>query len=354
MTETTFTRYRLERPYDAPFRGVCTAVADATGTDPVLWRVLVVVSTFFGGLGVALYLLGIVLIPREGETRSVGDRLLHGPDRHLDRGQLVLVIALIIATASLLHDSDGLIAATVIGVLALLWWRGRSDQPTPAPFAAPAGAPVVLDKPLPSRPPREPRRRSPFTGLTASVAALTAGVLVLVGTGTSTSVPAEVVLASALGVTGLGLVIGSFWGRSTGLVLLATLLGLGLAATVAVRPVVDDGVGDRTWLPSSSETHQSYRLGVGDATLDLTGLTPQEARTISVDAHVVVGHLLVIVPEGLRVSLSAKAGLGDLDIEGKDYNGRNVSHSADLGPSGTPQVRLALSVRTGQVEVRHA
>ena len=153
----------------------------------------------------------------------------------------------------------------------------------------------------------------------------------------------------AFSFIGLGLVLGSWWGRSGVLIALAVVLGLALAVTAAVRPAVEAGLGDRTWVPGGSG---SYRLGVGAATLDLRALPVREAQTTSVAARVDVGHLLVLVPEGVRVSLDARAQLGDLLLLGADTNGREVSRHLDLGPSGQPQLRLDLSVRTGQVEVR--
>jgi phage shock protein PspC (stress-responsive transcriptional regulator) len=344
MTETTFISPRLERPSEAPFKGVCTAFARATGTDPVLWRVLVVVLTFFGGLGIALYLAGMVMIPAEDQERSIGDTLIHGPDRHLERGQLILTGLFIVVALSVVRDPNGVIIAVVLGALGVLWLRSRPD--VPIAVVQPVPAAVTVTAPRPHKPPRP---RSPIVGLTLSVTALVAGVLLLVGVSGDSSIPAEVVLASALGTVGLGLVVGSFWGKAPGLVLVAALLGLGLAATVAARPVIDFGVGDRTWNPTGSG---SYRLGVGDATLDLTRLPLREGQTINVDARVDVGHLLVLLPPGARVTLHAQAGLGDLLLDGQDKNGRRVSRSVDYGPEGTPQVRLDLSVRTGQVEVR--
>ena len=74
---------RLERPRESAFRGVCSALARATGTDPVLWRVLFAVLVVFDGLGLLLYLVGMLLIPYEGEPQSLYQRLVHGPDRHL-------------------------------------------------------------------------------------------------------------------------------------------------------------------------------------------------------------------------------------------------------------------------------
>jgi phage shock protein PspC (stress-responsive transcriptional regulator) len=365
MTDTTHVAaHRLERPRDAAFKGVSAALARYTATDVVLWRVLFVVLIFFGGLGVVLYLVGMVAIPREGEERSIADRLVHGPDRHLPRGQLVLVVVLVIALLVLLGHRDGLVAVLVLGALAFVWWRGR-DEPRPVPYggaaAAPVGsgpAPPTADAAVPGPgvgvpawmpPDRQPRPRSPLGGLTASLAAVVAGVLLLVGASGAASVPAEVVLAAALLTVGLGLVAGAFLGRSPGLVGLALLLGLVLAGVAGARPAIDAGIGDRTWRPVTSG---SYRLGVGDATLDLRDVSLPATGTLDVDARVDVGHLLVLVPDGLRVSLDARAQLGDVQVLGEDHSGRRVHQHVDLGPAGAPQLRLALSVRTGQVEVR--
>lgn len=341
---------RLERPRDAPFRGVCAAIARSTGTDPVLWRVLVVVTALFGGAGIALYLAGIIAIRREGEQSSLGERLLNGPDRRFSKREVLLLVLGAVVVVGLINDTDGIIVLTVAAVLGLMWWRGRNPQPAVPGTATDAltyAGPVA--PPAPAWTPPPPRPRSPLGGVTASLAAVVAGVLLLIGATGDVSIPAEVVLASALGVVGVGLVVGSFLGRSFGLVLLAVLLGLGLAGTAAVRPALDAGVGDRSWHPTGPA---DYRLGVGDATLDLRDVTVRESGTVAIDARVDVGHLLVLVPEGVRISLDARAQLGDLDVLGVDTNGRHAHKHADLGPAGSPQLRLDLSVRTGQVEVR--
>ncbi|MCU1593922.1 MAG: hypothetical protein JWO12_1314 [Frankiales bacterium] len=362
MTDTTqafAASPRLERPREGGFFGVCAALARTTSSDLVLWRVLFVVLTFFAGLGVALYVAGIMFIPREGNARSVGHRLLLGPDRHLEGREVVLVAAFTITAGGLLFSRSGILILAVAAGLGYVWWRSRQDRPTgaasPQPRseqtsssgqAAPAFPPPEPPQVYPPAPPRPPVRRSPFVGLTVSLAILTAGVLALIGTG-DTSVPAEVVLASALGVVGLGLVVGSFFGRSTLLVLLAVALGLGLAGTAGARPALDHGVGDRTWSPTASG---SYVLGIGDATLDLSGLTVTELQTYRIDARVDVGHLLVLVPEGVRVSVDARAKIGDVVVFGQEDDGRGAHKAVE--PDGRPQVVLDLSVRTGQVEVR--
>ena len=362
MTETTYTSARLERPRESALKGVCVALARSTGTDPVLWRVLFVVLSLFGGLGLVLYLLGVALIPVEGEPVSLAERLVRGPDRSLTSAQVLLLVVLAVAVVVLVRDSDGLVATAVLGGLAVLWWRrGTPRVPAPAAAAAPAAAPVsaaggtappgVRAEPAPAAPtwtPPPPRPRSPLGGLTVSVALLVAGILLMVGASGGASVPAEAVLAGALATLGAGLVAGSFFGRSPGLISLAVLLSLALGGTVAARPALDNGVGERTWTPAASGT---YRLGIGDATLDLRSL-PAAGGTTAVTARVDVGHLLVLVPDGLRVALEARSGIGNVQLLGVDYDGHRIARHLDLGPPGPPQLTLDLSVRTGMVEVR--
>jgi phage shock protein PspC (stress-responsive transcriptional regulator) len=352
MTDTTFATPRLERPRDAAFKGVATALARATNTDVVLWRVLFVVLSFFGGLGIVLYLLGIVAIPEEGEERAIADRLLHGPDRHLRTGSLILVILLVAFTFGLLSDTDGALAAIVLGGLAFLWWRSRTERAAvapPAPAAAAGDGTTAVGPPVRTPPAPAPRRpRSPLGGLTVSLAGLAAGVLVLLGATGAASVPVEVVLAAALATVGAGLVVGAFFGRAPGLTALAVLLSLALGATAAVRPAIDAGVGDRTWTPTASA---SYRLGVGEGTLDLRSL-PATGDPVALKARVDVGHLLVLLPDRLRVTVDARAGIGDVQVFGTETSGRRAVQHVDLGPPGGRRVTLDLSVRTGVVEVR--
>ncbi|MDT7548977.1 MAG: hypothetical protein QOE84_1371, partial [Actinomycetota bacterium] len=100
--------------------------------------------------------------------------------------------------------------------------------------------------------------------------------------------------------------------------------------------------------------HQGYRLGIGEATLDLTAL-PADGRHIVVSAHVGLGHLIVLVPDGVPVRLHAKVRIGDITEYGKSLvdGTDNVERTRTYGPSGDPQVEVEATLGTGQVEVRH-
>jgi phage shock protein C len=59
--------------------GVCAGLADYTGIDATLIRVIFAVLTFFGGLGAIAYVLGWALIPEEGERVSIAERFINKP-----------------------------------------------------------------------------------------------------------------------------------------------------------------------------------------------------------------------------------------------------------------------------------
>lgn len=365
MTQTTYSSPRLERPRDSAFKGVCTAVARTTGTDPILWRVLALGLCFFGGLGFVLYLIGIVAIPAEGQPTSLAERVVRGPDRQITTAQSLLLALVVLSIGAFFLDDndDGVLVGVVVGALGLLWWRERTDQSpaarttatgvssaaaSPPAYADPTSADPGPAAPLPAWHPPAARPRSPLGGLTVSVAVLLSGVLLLVGASGAASVPAEVVLAAALATVGAGLVIGSFFGRAPGLVALAVALGLTLIVTAGVRPAIEAGIGERSWTPAGSAT---YRLGIGEATLDLRSL-PTGSGPIDITARVDVGHLLVLVPDDIRVSLDARAGHGEVQIFGVNDNGRRVERHVEDGPTDAPPIALDLSVRAGMVEVR--
>ena len=56
--------------------GVCGGMSDYTGLDVALIRVLVVGLTFAGGAGFAMYAAAWLLVPVEGATRSLAERML--------------------------------------------------------------------------------------------------------------------------------------------------------------------------------------------------------------------------------------------------------------------------------------
>ncbi len=161
------TRFGLVRPLrDRYIAGVCGALARATNTDPVLWRVGLPVLTLLGGLGGLIYIFGWVLIPAEGDTASPLESLA---GRGVSSTSRAMAIALTVTAAvlgiSTLSDGFGggrLVAfAVVAGGLVILggaltaqrtnaWphtghpagpWRGPGGPPHPPWRPAPRWGP---------------------------------------------------------------------------------------------------------------------------------------------------------------------------------------------------------------------
>jgi phage shock protein C len=67
----------LRRPvHGRMLAGVAAGLADYLGVDETLVRIAIVVASFFGGAGIALYLAGWLLIPDEGSDQSLASELL--------------------------------------------------------------------------------------------------------------------------------------------------------------------------------------------------------------------------------------------------------------------------------------
>lgn len=69
---------RLERKIEGRWlAGVCAGLADYLGVDATLVRVAVAVLAMFGGFGALAYVLAWALMPEEGETASIAERIIN-------------------------------------------------------------------------------------------------------------------------------------------------------------------------------------------------------------------------------------------------------------------------------------
>ncbi|WP_410821834.1 PspC domain-containing protein [Micromonospora sp. 050-3] len=148
---TGFTsRYGLVRPREGRYlAGVCAAIGRATNTDPVLWRVLLAVLGFFGGIGILVYVAAWLIIPNEGDTASPVESML-GRGRSSMSPVTVIVLGILVAASFAYIVTDAfravLLGAAILVAGALLLNRdGRNQRPgTPGgpPPAAPSGNPA--------------------------------------------------------------------------------------------------------------------------------------------------------------------------------------------------------------------
>jgi phage shock protein PspC (stress-responsive transcriptional regulator) len=69
---------KLERKIDGRWlAGVCIGLADYTGIDVSLIRVIFAVLTLFGGVGPIAYLIAWALVPEEGESTSIAEKFIN-------------------------------------------------------------------------------------------------------------------------------------------------------------------------------------------------------------------------------------------------------------------------------------
>jgi phage shock protein PspC (stress-responsive transcriptional regulator) len=70
-------RYPLRRPFAGRMlAGVAEGLARYLGIDTTIVRIAFVVLVFFGGLGIPLYLAGLLLIPDEGSGQSIAGSII--------------------------------------------------------------------------------------------------------------------------------------------------------------------------------------------------------------------------------------------------------------------------------------
>ncbi|WP_370076194.1 PspC domain-containing protein [Streptacidiphilus sp. MAP12-16] len=234
-----------------------------------------------------------------------------------------------------------------------------SDARPDAPFAPPMPPFTPPPPPFAPRPPgREPRRRDrSFLGsVFFFLAVITSGLVWVVAEKNHHSVNVLVVLASGLLVLGLGLLVGARWGRGRSLVVWATLLTLAVAAVGASPVQLHTSYQRVTWAPTTvSALQPSYKLDAGQATLDLSRLSPTPGQSLTTEVHLGAGKVQVILPTGPEVRVSAHAGVGDVRLpDDSNSGGFAPSRNADLNPGGAAAhgtIVLDVAVGAGQVEV---
>jgi len=387
---------RLYRRTDTKMiAGVAAGVADYFEVDSTLVRIAFVIAAFLGGVGVVAYGVAWILVPPTHEVSSPSENAV----RRLKAAPSWVAIALVAVGAVLLANATGAVSAPVgwgitLVVVGVLLFRHASRDPEPvtassypvdvasgsppppptaaftATGPAPATAPVVPPPPgVPGLPPsperpaplwvpppprrrreRPPRQRGLFWG-TIGATLLAVGVAALLANAGVFDLGAGAYLALALAVLGLGLLVGTWWGRSRGLIVLAAVLTPFVLLASLVNVPIRGGVGDRFYGPRAvSDLRPVYRQVAGRMLLDLTGLRLGK-RPVHVDASMVAGKIEVILPTGMHAGVHAEAGAGEMQILGNQADGLNLDIVRSTGPQIGGVVDLHLQVSFGPIVV---
>jgi phage shock protein PspC (stress-responsive transcriptional regulator) len=381
--------------------GVCGGLGRHLDIDPVVFRVVLAVLCFSGGIGLFIYGLAWLIVPIADSGRNEMQRLLTG---RVDAQSLGAMLVTVLGTGILFtYMNQGnhffpllLIAFLTFAALrydpakhqrgpeqaavrdpeapspppaptapvppaAAPWWQ-RDDpflkvaapndalpQDAPPADAPPpmAAAPLSPFAPPPPPPPRRRRARR-LSWLTLLLAAVTGVAVWFVQSGEHRPHNVLAVLASALLVLALGLLLGARWGRAKGLAVPALLLTLLLAATASVSPDLRTTQRTVVWSPASvAQLRSPYELGTGTGRLDLSRIDPV-GGTVAVSARMGAGKLIVKVPADVEVRLTARAGVGEILLpDGSSSHGFGRTVEVDLLPSGGSHGVLALTLELG-------
>ncbi len=360
----------LHRPDEGRWlAGVAAGLGLRLGVSVSLIRIAFALLCLAGGLGALLYVAGWLLIPREGETDAIVQGWLGTGQARRWVGVILVGIAVIILVSETGFIKGDLAFAVVLIGIGVMLYRGdliREDrQPTArqstdrevspegaAEASAVAPVPAAVAVPVP------PQARSYLGRVFAGVAVMALGVLGLFDTVIPGFHPDfHHYVALVVGVIGLGLVVGAWFGRPGGLVVLGVVLipililsRLAAAGGTDFTSIEFTSVGNNHHRPGSVEDiREAYGLGVGGLVIDLRDVY-FAGRTVQLEAQVGIGEILVRLPEGVAADVSGQVGLGALQVGDRELGGIGVE--ADLGLEGLAgTLVLDADVGIGQVVV---
>lgn len=310
---------------DRKVAGVAGGLARHLDVDPLLLRVAFVILTFFGGGGILLYGVAWLIVPEEDTGEAVVK---------VDDGirTAVLLIAGVLAAASLVGDSVGGFGfpwQLMLVALVLLVIFGSKEAMKPGGPTHPwlGGPPRPEDAagtqyyagyqpgPAPAWTMPRPHRGPILFWFTLALAAILCGALATADMA-GVDVHRAAYPATVLATTGLMLLVGAFYGRAGGLILVGLLAAV---ATVGATVTDDWSAGELHRTPQTANDVRDEDLGIGEIRIDLTEVEDLEnldGETLRLDLR--VGRIEVIVPdEGLTVDADAEAeGVGEIKLFG--------------------------------------
>ena len=390
---------------DKVLGGVASGFARWIGIDPVIVRVVLVVLAIFGGSGLLLYVIGWLFIPMEGHSQSEAEQFVarHRNDESGSKLPPWLIVAAVIVGVIVLGgifsagpwggwwSTGGWLLLLTAGGVAIWLYNRDGDKPAQAPSSTAYVMPSVQETPVepeamgfahggagdyPSYvappvstepPPAPPKPKSYLGAATLSLAVIVVGLLSALSLGDVYTIEPVAIMAAGLGVLGLGLLVGTLFGRALWLLSLAIPLAVVtlIASVVPSTLAWGDGIGERVWRPTTvAEASAPHRLSIGDATLDLTQLQIPRDSSVPVDVYLGIGQLKVILPTDLHVNVDARVGFGELEIAGQPrIDGKDNSARLSLPPSNAlqaggatpePTITLVATLSIGSMEVSRA
>jgi phage shock protein PspC (stress-responsive transcriptional regulator) len=347
LTAPGDTTRELRRPKDDRMvAGVAAGLAEYFGLRPAIYRIAFAALALVGGAGILLYVVAALVIPTEGADESVAEDFLR---RHRDRPGMLVALGIAGVIAIAIVSSPGRdwgwplagpawFLLVVLGAVAVAHVSRRDREPRTG-TGADAGSP-------------RPERRSLFLpGLGILLAA--AGVAALLDLLDVVDIRLDVALAVGLVLVGVLIAVGAFFYRVAGLIPLALVLAAGLAATTVANIGHGGPIGDVAYQPTTAaQIRDEYRLRIGRLEVDLRDVEFPAGPT-RVDAEAGIGKVIVRVPEGVAVDATADVDYGEVDVLGRERDGRDSQRRVIVpGTAGTQgRVVIDAHLAIGRVEI---
>jgi phage shock protein PspC (stress-responsive transcriptional regulator) len=351
-TERAAPRRLTRRSHDRVLAGVAGGLADYTGMDPIIFRIAFIALAIAGGSGFLIYLLAWLVIPEENEEVPVGRHLLDRLKNPRWFAFALIAIAIVVALdgIGLGHSESHFVWAiglVAIGVVLLRYEApGRSGPSQPARATAlEAPGTAVSSTVARTASVRERRPRSPLGLLTIGAAMLVVAGAVLLSTAAATTFDLGQYFGLAIGVLGLGLIVGGWWGRGRLLILLGILLvPLMLAGSVIHMPL--RGTLGTRYYQLRSNVADEYNLLAGGLTFDLTRY-PFGDEPVELNVNFVAGAVDIYVPPGVDVTVNGSVDAGVVDVFGEGLEGRDLAFSGSDHRDGLTKGELVINVEGG-------
>lgn len=401
MTDTTRSRTqrtsRLERSReDRILTGVSGGLGRHLGINPWWFRLAFMILVFFGGFGLLVYLAAWLVIPDEGHEDPLISEWLGRLDTH-DGGVifgLVLIGASLVFFLTQFADVPvTLVVAAILFIVGLMLYRGdltsrrtahevdrssgattaeegddhmiddthdevrdvpgsvalseRADEPPPA-------EPAPSSPPLPPPPPPAPRERSMLGRLTIAVGLIVLASMALVDVALdSFEIQPVAYFATAVGIVGLGLIVGTWIGRARWLIIVAVILLPAMWFLSLLPNDFDWSAGEVLERPTGAdEVATPYELGFGQLTIDLRALSAEELAEVgAINASVGFGEIVLRLPNDVGVELTADVGMGAVQGPFDEVNGVGIDTTRVIGPDPVV-MEINAAVGGGVVTVR--
>lgn len=355
-------RVLRRRSDDRVIGGVASGLGAFLNVDPLLIRIGFVGLMVFGGLGLILYVGAWLLVPDETMNGSIAEQLLDRAGLTTNRfliGLLLLAGAFLFVAGvsngvALSGFASGLGAAIVVIVVgaALLRQGERHGSVATPPIAAPipSMAPAVIATKPKLVAQRRRRPSSPLGWYVLGAMLAGIGVLALATNVSGADVDLGQFFGLALGVLGIGLVVGTWWGHARLLILLGMLVLPFAVVSSFVTAPLEGGLGSHQFRPfNPQEVRDEYRLVGGEMVLDLTDMAAGE-EPIAIAASVAFGRLVIALPIDASVELDARVGAGDMLVFGAWQGGSSLADRFVRDGEG-PRFVLDLEAGIGSIRV---